>query len=279
MAEGAAEALEKARPALEIWGRLGFVVRGLLYILLGALALLAAWTGARNVGTGGMLQQIHHQPFGRTILIVIAAGFIGAGLWEMMQAVEGPLRGFKRSKTQTRRELMTWGRRARYIGRSFSHWAIALLALHLLLYPHRSDPTGNDQARSWTAWLLSYPFGQWLVGILGAGIAIRGLAQFGVAVIGKLKSDREHLPDSPRAQKWLIAVTRFGKASRGVVFVMIGLFLMLAAWHDNPREAQGVGGALNQLQRQEYGPWLLGIVAVGLMAFGVYQFVLAKYRR
>jgi hypothetical protein len=279
LADGAVDAIDKARPALEVWGRAGYVVRGLLYILLGGLSILAAWNGAHTVGTGGLLQKIHYQPFGRVMLFIIAAGFTGSGLWQVMQAVEGPLRGFARKKIKTSRDQMSWGRRAAYFGRGISHWVIALAALHLLLYPNPSDPSGNEQARGWTAWLMSYPFGQWLVGLVGAGIAARGLVQFGGAIIGKLQRDRDSLPDSPAARRWLMAITRFGKASRGVVFVMLGLFLMLAAWHHNPHVAQGVGGALDVLQRQGYGPWLLGIVAFGLMAYGVYQLLMARYRR
>jgi hypothetical protein len=80
-------------------------------------------------------------------------------------------------------------------------------------------------------------------------------------------------------RQWVRRVCRFGMAARGVVFGIIGLFLLLAAWRNNPGEARGLGGALHSLQEQGYGPWLLGVVALGLVAYGGYQFVLARYRR
>jgi len=92
--------------------------------------------------------------------------------------------------------------------------------------------------------------------------------------------DRLHLGQIPHeTRRVVVAVSRFGLAARGVVFGIIGVFLALAAYHHNPDEARGIAGALDTLQRQPYGPWLLGVVAIGLIAYGVYEFVKARYRQ
>jgi hypothetical protein len=84
---------------------------------------------------------------------------------------------------------------------------------------------------------------------------------------------------SAGAHRLTIWIGRLGIASRGIVFAVVGCLLVLAAYHSNPNEAKGLGGALDALQRQPYGPWLLAAVAAGLFAYGVYLFIRARYRR
>src|SRR5689334_23608921 len=89
------------------WARAGLVVRGLLYLMLGALSALAAWYGTRTVGTGGALQMIHRQPFGIVLLIIVVLAFVGLGAWEIVQAVEAPIRWRSASH-----DVKSWARRA-----------------------------------------------------------------------------------------------------------------------------------------------------------------------
>lgn len=275
LANGAAEALQKARPVLATWARVGLVVRGLLYIMLGGLSALAAWYGTRTIGPGGTYATIHRQPFGIVLLIIIIAAFVGLGAWEVMQAVEGPLRWLG-----TASDRKKWMGRTSALFRGLGYWAAAVGALEVLLLRHL-DPTGDRQARGWTAWLMSYPEGRWIVAVVGTGIGIFGLVQLARAAIGKLSANLRMGPlsSSPPAQRWLVVLGRFGVAARGAVFVVVGAFLVLAAWHENPHEARGLGGALHVLQRQSYGPWILGAVSVGFIAFGAYLLALARYRR
>ena len=80
-------------------------------------------------------------------------------------------------------------------------------------------------------------------------------------------------------QRWAARSGQLGFAARGVVYLMLGSFLIQAALRHNPEEAGGIGRALRELSNQPYGPWLLGIVALGLVAYGFFCFVLARYRR
>jgi hypothetical protein len=277
IADGAADAIEKARPVLATWARAGLVVRGLLYIMLGGLSALAAWYGTRTVGQGGTYATIHRQPFGIVLLIVIVVAFVGLGAWEIVQAVEAPQR-WRRGTGVSDRKKWTW--RTSALFRGLGYWAAAVGALEVLLL-RRADPTGDHQARGWTAWLMSHPAGRWVVAIVGLGIGIFGLVQLARAAIGKLSPHLalSKLAPSQPAHGWLLVLARVGIAARGAVFLVVGLFLILAAWHENAHEARGLGGALHVLQQQSYGPWILGAVSFGFIAFGAYLLALARYRR
>jgi hypothetical protein len=137
--------------------------------------------------------------------------------------------------------------------------------------------SGEDQAaQDWTAWLLSQPFGQWLIGGIGIAVALAG---FGFIWKGWRGDVVYRLALPPQGGRWAVLLGRFGFAARGVVFVLIGGFLLLAALHGNSSEVHGLGGALQSLQRQSYGWILLGLTAAGLLAFGLFGLVQARYRR
>jgi hypothetical protein len=127
--------------------------------------------------------------------------------------------------------------------------------------------------------LLEQPFGQWLVGAVGLGFIAFAVSQFYKAYTAKF---RENLNTNEMDEKTETFATRAGQAglsARGVVFGIIGVFLIQAALNSNASEARGLSGALRALEQQSYGQWVLGIVALGLIAYGLYMFVLARYRR
>ena len=126
---------------------------------------------------------------------------------------------------------------------------------------------------------MSYPLGRIVLGLIGAGIGTYGLWHLYRAYAAKLDKRLmlERLGgEGRRAVTW---VARFGIAARGVVFAIIGVFLIVAAWRYNAGEARGLEGALATLRRQPFGQWLLAVIALGLVAYGIYQFVRARYRR
>jgi hypothetical protein len=214
------------------------------------------------------MMTILRQPFGQLLLAAIAAGLVGFALWQLTRAIrcrdEGP-------------PAKRLAKRLMHLGRALFHAALALAAVKLIR--GLGGPGDDDErARGWTAYLMSYPFGQLLVGIGGIGVLVYGLYRIRHAwhadLHGRVGLDRLN----PRACACLTAVCRFGIFARGVVFTMIGAFLFLAAWHENPAEARGLGGALATLERQPYGPVLLGIAAGGMIAYGAYQLIRAWYR-
>ena len=141
------------------------------------------------------------------------------------------------------------------------------------------DGTGDENARSLSAQAMGYPLGRWAVGLVGGGILCYGFYQLFRAFKGKLDRQLRLYRIRQEAQGTVVMVSRFGIGSRGIVFGIVGVFLIIAAWHYNPQKARGIGGALHALEEQSYGPWLLAIVALGLISYGIYEFIRAIYRQ
>lgn len=140
----------------------------------------------------------------------------------------------------------------------------------------------NDQSgapKSWTAEVISQPFGPWLVGIAGVIIICVGGAQFYQALNAGFRDQIKLVEMSRIQERWMLRVSRFGLLARGVVFGIIGVLLIQAAIRLDPHQAEGLGGALQKLAQQPYGPWLLSVVAGGLIAYGIHNMMMARYRR
>jgi hypothetical protein len=138
---------------------------------------------------------------------------------------------------------------------------------------------GGDEDRSaqdWTAWLMSQAFGAWLIGLVGIVIIGTGVA---IAIKGWNAKFERRLTVDHNVRPWAVAVGQIGLIARGMVFLLIGGFLTAAAIRNDPSEAKGLSGALRALQEQPYGDALIIVAGVGLIAFGVYGFVQAVYRR
>jgi hypothetical protein len=249
--------------------RLGYGARGLVYTLVGGLALLAAFgAGGQTAGSRSALRSLLDQPFGRVILGVVALGLAFFAAWRIVEALtDADHRGSSGKALGVRGAHGVSG--LIYAGLAFSTLGLAL--------GWGSSGGGEDQAaRDWTAWLLDKPFGQWLVGLVGVTIAGTGLAFLRKGWRGDVT---QYLALSSDAHRWVVPLGRLGYAGRGVVFVLIGGFLILAAVHGNSSEVQGLGGSLRSLERQPFGWVLLALTAAGLAAFGVFGVAQALYRR
>ncbi len=254
---------------VERLARFGYAAKGVVYSIVGLLAAQAALgTGGRTTDTQGALQAILTQPFGKFLLAVVAIGLLGYVLWRFVQAIKDP----ENKGTDAKGILQRIG----YGISGIIYAGLALSAIQLILGLGGGN---NNSTEDWTARLLSQPFGQWLVGTIGAFIIGMGFYQFYKAFAAKFRQKLNLTELSNTEQKWVIGISRFGLAARGVVFCLIGFFLTQAARQSDASEAGGLGEALQVLQQQPYGPWLLGIVAFGLIAYGIYMVVQARYRR
>lgn len=252
---------------VEALARFGYGARGVVYGLVGGLALLAAiGSGGQTGGSRSALQSLLSQPFGKIWLILIALGLFGFCAWRILEALtDADHRGS---------DMKGWGVRGAHLISGVIYAGLALSALNLAL--GRGSGGGEDQAaQDWTAWLMSQPFGQWLVGLVGLAVAGAGLAFIWKAWRGNV-TDRLSLPTGRR--DWFVTIGRMGFAARGIVFLMIGGFLILAALHASSSQVHGLGGALQTLQQQPYGWVLLGLTALGLFAFGLFGLIQARYR-
>jgi hypothetical protein len=131
----------------------------------------------------------------------------------------------------------------------------------------------------WATRLWSWPPGRWLVGVIGAGIVAYAVYQLYCAWAARVRERLDLTQLSNDAARWVVRIGRFGLAARGVVLGIVGWFLIRAAVSYDRHRASGFGGALRVIARQDHGAWLLGAVAFGLMAYGLYQLVQARYRR
>jgi uncharacterized protein DUF1206 len=252
---------------VEALARFGYGARGVVYGLVGALALLAAFgSGGQAGGSRSALQTLLSQPFGKFWLILIALGLFGFCAWRVLEALtDADRRGS---------DMKGWGIRGAHLISGVIYAGLALSTLKLAL--GRGSGGGEDQAaQDWTAWLMSQPFGQWLVGLIGLAIAGTGLAFVAKAWRGNV-AERLSLPADKH--DWICTLGRMGFAARGIVFLIIGGFLGLAALHASSAEVHGLGGALQTLQHQPYGWILLALTALGLFAFGLFGLVQARYR-
>ena len=244
--------------------RVGIGAKGVVYITVGTIAAAAARGGGAATGSEGALRAISDAPLGRALIAFVALGLAGYVLWRVASAIfdpedDGPaLRVF--------------------------HFVTAVVYAGLVLEAIRmalssASGGGADAATHWTARAMAQPFGVIGVAIVGVAVGLYGVLQIYRAVTADLGDRLDLRRLSSAGTRWVVRVGRAGLAARGVVLGIMGLFLVIAALRTDPTEARGLGGALRAVERQPWGPWLLLAVAVGLVAYGLFQLVKARYRR
>jgi hypothetical protein len=259
----AKQAVHEAAPWVETMARFGYAAKGTVYAIIGFLAAQAAFTsGGKTTDGKGALVTIVQQPFGRFLLGLVLFGLIGYVIWRLIQAFMDP-------------ENKGTLERVGYFVSAMGYGGLALAAGRLI---SGAGTPGGETPQSATAGVMAQPFGQWLVAIGGLIFIGIGISQI---VHGWQASFHKNLKLSemtPTEQKYADISGRVGLISRGIVFGIIGVFLVQAARTANPKEAKGIGDALRVLENQPYVPWLMGLVALGLVAYGVFMFVEARYR-
>ncbi|MGP9819697.1 DUF1206 domain-containing protein [Salinarimonas sp. NSM] len=256
--------------ALEKTARVGYAARGIVYMLVGGLAVMAAvGAGGDTGGSRNALASLLDEPYGKALLAVIALGLLAFAVWREVAAVSDADRRGTSGKGLAIRGA--------HVISGIVYLSLAVYAAGLAFgWATGGGGSGDGGAQSWSAWLLAQPFGRWLLGLVGLAVAGVGVAFLGRAWKGDVT---KHLHYAPEQRGWVVPLGRAGFAARGVVFLIIGGFLVVAAWQAQSSEARGLGGALRTLQEQPYGWVLLGLVAAGLFAFGVFGLVQAVYRR
>jgi hypothetical protein len=265
----AAVLTQSRRLRLEHFARMGFAARGAVYILVGVLALLAAiGSGLGDVGGGkSALRSLLSQPFGAIMLGAVGLGLVFFSAWRIVSAIADADAHGTSAKGL--------GTRALHVLSGLVNGALAVTAFYLAL--GLGGGGGDDQsAKDWTAWLLTQPFGRWLVGAVGLAIICGGGYQIWKGWKGDVLK-RLHAPAARRDLARFLG--RLGYAARGVTFLVIGGFLIVAAIRSDSSQAKGLGGALQALEEQPYGWALLAIVAAGLAAFGAFGVAQALWRR
>lgn len=248
--------------------RSGFVARGLIYGIIGILAIkLAVGAGGTTTNQQGALKTIAHEPFGKVLLILVAIGLAGYALWRVMHA----LLGHGPEDSDSRFERLA------ALGSGIVYAGLCAIAIEILV--SSSSSGGSSNTSKTTAGVLGWPAGTWLVGIAGAVLIGVGLYQGYRGLSKDFLKDSKTEQMSPRVRNWIEWIGSFGHLARMVVYGLVGAFLIKAAIDYNPNNAIGLDGALAKIAHAPYGPFLLAIVAAGLIAFGVYSLSDARYRR
>jgi hypothetical protein len=259
-------------PGMSLVARVGYAAKGIVYLIIGALAAkVALGEGGSTTDRNGALRAIYEQPFGKLLLAIVAVGLVGYALWSFVQALVDPEHQGTDAKGVAAR--LGYG----VVGLSYA--ALALAAAKLVIGTGNGGKSSNTTTQDWTARLLTLPFGPLLVIVVG--LIVIGVALYLVyrAYTADFQKSLALGEVGTRARQGIIALGRGGYAALGVVFSIVGVFLIIAALRNNAGAAKGLGGALGELARQPYGHVVLGIVAIGLVAYGLFSLAEARYRR
>jgi hypothetical protein len=261
-----------ANPGLKFLQRLGYVARGVLYVTMGVLALRIALgkPGGHATDLTGSLVYLIQNPFGMWLLFVAIVGLAAYSLWGIVRAVFDPLhRGSDPSG---------YMERLGFLSSATSYGALAFFGLQILIGARPASSGGESTQRSLVA-LFNHPAGGLLTTGVGAVAIAIGIGQFTEAYRARFKNDLKGTEMTNTERDVAVALGRFGVFARGVIFTIIGWFVLQAGLHHDPSQVQGFGGAFTFLLSNPFGPWLLGIVALGLIALGFHSFACARWVR
>ena len=250
---------------IEHLARLGYASKALVYAIIGTLAIAAATNqGGRVTDTSGALRVVFSQPYGQVLLLILGVGLCGYAVWRLLDSFMDPDRHGTEFKG-----LVT---RIGNVVRGIIYGALGLEAFRLF---RGSAGSKGDETEAWTSKIMNLPLGEWLIGIVGLIVVVYGASE----VIKTFKGEDDPKVDWSGVSTIVRRLCRFGVGARGLIIVTLGVFLVRAALQHDPSEAAGARESLVELVGVVEGRWLLGLMAVGLLAYALDQAVHARYRR
>jgi hypothetical protein len=256
------------RPEFKWLARAGLIARGVVYGVIGLLAVkLALGAGGKTTSQQGALQTIAHQPFGAGLLIAVAVGLAGYAIWRLVRAGIGHGSQEKDSAFD----------RVAGVSSGVAYAGLCVTAVKILTGAGSSG--GASSPKKTTGGVLAWTGGTAIVGVAGAILIGVALYQGYKGVSRKFLDSSNTAEMSRQVKRGFAAIGVFGHLARMVVFALVGFGLIKAAIDYNPRSAIGLDGALNKLVHKPYGAVLLGVVAAGLIGFAVYSIADARYRK
>ena len=246
--------------------RLGYFAKGVIYSLMGVLAIRVAFglQGGRLTDPTGVLRTLLSQPLGLIMLALIGIGIVGYAAYYVFEAV-----------ADTRHRgggVKGWTNRSVTIIKAVAYGAVGVQALNIVFFNRR--PSGNPEQGA--RLVMHLPFGGVLLFLIGVGILIYGLSQLKMVVEGGADDDID-VARVKREAPWILPFGRFGTAARSVILALIGGTLLWAGLRERPSDADGYGEALSMIL--SYNVWLLAAMGAGLLCFGVYQLCHARYAK
>lgn len=254
----------------ETFAKAGLAAKGVVYFILGSIATLAAIRlgGKTTAGADrtGVFDTIQDLPAGKLLLGIIGTGLLCYSLWRVIEA-------FSCAKSEDKK---TWLKGARYFFSGITYLFMAYSAFRFLLEGRESNGNNNSY---WTAELLSKPFGQWLVGIVAAIFAVAGFYQVWYGLSEKYKKHVDSRKLDREASSRLLLSGKVGFTARGLAWLIISYMFLRAAVNSKSSEAGGTGEAFQLIENISYGDALLAALGFGLMAYGVFNFIRARYEK
>jgi hypothetical protein len=253
----------QTEPYIEKLARVGYAAKGVIYGLIGVLAIVAAaGPGGKTTNQAGVINTIAQQPFGMILLIALGAGLLGYALWRFGQALFNP------------EHKKVW-KRVGYAASAFAYGGFGVAALLAATTGERATSNSQESA----ATVLSLPGGQLIMfigALIFAGVGIGQIVNGFALNFTKILETERMSPDELRAAMWF---GRIGLMARGALFVLVAWFMAQAAMADSASKVGGIERGLQAIAKAPAGPLLLGVMAAGLVCYGLFMFIEAKYRR
>lgn len=243
--------------------RLGLLARAVIYLVIGWLAILLARGGSGHVDQRGALVALLSQPFGTLLVVVLLVGFLGYAAWRFSEAAFGAIG-----------EPPGAGPRLKSFGRGLAYLTVAWSAFEIL---RGARATQAGQQAHLAATVMSNAAGRVLVGLVGLGIVVAGLGMVHEGWSKKFMRYFGSLPQRLRAT--VVWLGRVGTVSRGLVFAVAGVLVVVGAWTSRPADAGGIDVAVRTLLDKPFGPQLVALLGLGLVVFGIYGLAEAAWRR
>ena len=264
------EVRREGRRAVDRLARLGLGARGVVYLLVAWIAVRIAFLhSGQQADRQGALQEFAHNTPGKVVLVVMSVGFLGYAAWRVTEAISG---------SPGEDGAKDWGKRAVSGGRALLYLFFAYSTAHTALSGQGGSGSDRTSKRA-TAGVLTHSGGRVLVVVAGVAFVVAGVALVVRGVMRKFESHLKTGQMSERVQHVVAALGVAGQTARGVVFAVIGGFLIDAALAYDPHKARGLDGVLRAVGQATAGQLLLVLVALGLACFGAYSLAEARYRQ
>jgi hypothetical protein len=264
----AKEAARRAGPWVGRIARVGYTAKGVVYATIGVLAMREALgEGGSTTGPVGAMRSMGPNPMDGVLLLVLAAGLVGYAMWKLVQGITDP-----DDKGSGAHGLL---RRAGYVGSGLIHGGLAFTAAQSIF---GAEDTSED-AVALSVMAYQPPLGQILVGLVGLVVIGVGLYQLYAAYGAKFRDELRLNRMGNTKDRWVTLAGCVGTTARALAIGVAGAFVVLAAYQSDPNEVRGLGEALETIQSQPLGSYMLGIVAAGLLVYGAFMLLVARYRR
>lgn len=261
-------AARHASPWIVGLARAGYVAKGVVYMTIGVLAMMeAVGVGGKTASPDGAIKSIGEQPQGQFLLVVMATGLLGYAAWKVVQGVMDP-----DDKGSDAGGIV---RRAAYVGSGVIHGALAYTTAQSVFGAEDS----SEDAMTVSAMAYQPPFGQILVGLVGLVVIAVGLYQLHAAYKAKFLGDLKLSEMTDNEERWVTFAGRAGTAARALAICIAGAFVLFAVYQSDPKKTRGLGGALEAVQQQTLGSYMLAAIAAGFLLYGAFMFAIARYRR